>query len=143
MLLAIKHIKEVIKKNVAFEKIEQFTKRNKMQAENQNATYNLSEQPESDDVVLMSHIQEPSSSSSQNEWANFTQNGEEVVVHGTAVSESNNKIEQDPMDAVRKDITSLKSFQETVAKKRYELEKVLIISQQTNPNSRYRQCWDW
>ena len=143
MLLAIKHIKEVIKKNVAFEKIEQFTKRNKMQAENQNATYNLSEQPESDDVVLMSHIQEPSSSSSQNEWVNFTQNGEEVVVHGTAVSESNNKIEQDPMDAVRKDITSLKSFQETVAKKRYELEKVLIISQQTNPNSRYRQCWDW
>ena len=143
MLLAIKHIKEVIKKNVAFEKIEQFTKRNKMQAENQNATYNLSEQPESDDVVLMSHIQEPSSSSSQNEWVNFTQNGEEVVVHGTAVSESNNKIEQDPMDAVRKDITSLKSFQESVAKKRYELEKVLIISQQTNPNSRYRQCWDW
>ena len=143
MLLAIKHIKEVIKKNVAFEKIEQFTKRNKMQAENQNATYNLSEQPESDDVVLMSHIQESSSSSSQNEWVNFTQNGEEVVVHGTAVSESNNKIEQDPMDAVRKDITSLKSFQETVAKKRYELEKVLIISQQTNPNSRYRQCWDW
>ena len=143
MLLAIKHIKEVIKKNVAFEKIEQFTKRNKMQAENQNATYNLSEQPESDDVVLMSHIQEPSSSSSQNEWVNFTQNGEEVVVHGTAVSESNNKIEQDPMDAVRKDITSLKSFQETVAKKRYELEKVLIISQQANPNSRYRQCWDW
>ena len=143
MLLAIKHIKEVIKKNVAFEKIEQFTKRNKMQAENQNATYNLSEQPESDDVVLMSHIQEPSSSSSQNEWVNFTQNREEVVVHGTAVSESNNKIEQDPMDAVRKDITSLKSFQETVAKKRYELEKVLIISQQTNPNSRYRQCWDW
>ena len=143
MLLAIKHIKEVIKKNVAFEKIEQFTKRNKMQAENQNATYNLSEQPESDDVVLMSHIQEPSSSSSQNEWVNFPQNGEEVVVHGTAVSESNNKIEQDPMDAVRKDITSLKSFQETVAKKRYELEKVLIISQQTNPNSRYRQCWDW
>ena len=143
MLLAIKHIKEVIKKNVAFEKIEQFTKRNKMQAENQNATYNLSEQPESDDVVLMSHIQEPSSSSSQNEWVNFTQNGEEVVVHGTAVSESNNKIEQDPMDAVRKDITSIKSFQETVAKKRYELEKVLIISQQTNPNSRYRQCWDW
>ena len=143
MLLAIKHIKEVIKKNVAFEKIEQFTKRNKMQAENQNATYNLSEQPESDDVVLMSHIQEPSSSSSQNEWVNFTQNEEEVVVHGTAVSESNNKIEQDPMDAVRKDITSLKSFQESVAKKRYELEKVLIISQQTNPNSRYRQCWDW
>ena len=143
MLLAIKHIKEVIKKNVAFEKIEQFTKRNKMQAENQNATYNLSEQPESDDVVLMSHIQEPSSSSSQNEWVNFTQNGEEVVVHGMAVSESSNKIEQDPMDAVRKDITSLKSFQETVAKKRYELEKVLIISQQANPNSRYRQCWDW
>ena len=129
MLLAIKHIKEVIKKNVAFEKIEQFTKRNKMQAENQNATYNLSEQPESDDVVLMSHIQEPSSSSSQNEWVNFTQNGEEVVVHGTAVSESNNKIEQDPMDAVRKDITSLKSFQETVAKKLYEQEKGLITSQ--------------
>ena len=129
MLLAIKHIKEVIKKNVAFEKIEQFTKRNKMQAENQNATYNLSEQPESDDVVLMSHIQEPSSSSSQNEWVNFTQNEEEVVVHGTAVSESNNKIEQDPMDAVRKDITSLKSFQETVAKKLYEQEKGLITSQ--------------
>ena len=143
MLLAIKHIKEVIKKNVAFEKIEQFTKRNKMQAENQNATYNLSEQTESDDVVLMSHIQEPSSSSSQNEWVNFTQNGEGVVVHGSAVSESNNKIEQDPMYAVRKDITSLKSFQKTVAKKRYELEKALIISQQANPNSSYRQCWDW
>ena len=39
------------------------------------------------------------------------------------------------MDAVRKDITSLKSFQETVAKKLYELERASIISQQTNPNS--------
>ena len=39
------------------------------------------------------------------------------------------------MDAVRKDITSLKSFQETVTKKLYELEEALIISQQTNPNS--------
>ena len=39
------------------------------------------------------------------------------------------------MDAIRKDITSLKSFQETVAKKLYELEEALIISQQTNPNS--------
>ena len=38
-----------------------------MQGENQNATYNLSEQPESDDVVLMSPTQEPSSSSFQNE----------------------------------------------------------------------------
>ena len=47
------------------------------------------------------------------------------------------------MYAVRKDITSLKSFQKTVAKKRYELEKALIISQQANPNSSYRQCWDW
>ena len=48
--------------------------------------------------------------------------------------ESNNNIEQDPMGAVRKDITSLKSFQETVANKLYELEKALIMSQQTNPN---------
>ena len=47
------------------------------------------------------------------------------------------------MYAVRKDITSLKSFQKTVAKKRYELEKALIISQQANLNSSYRQCWDW
>ena len=39
------------------------------------------------------------------------------------------------MDAIRKDITSLKSFQETVAKKLYELEEALIISQQTNHNS--------
>ena len=38
------------------------------------------------------------------------------------------------MGAVRKDITSLKSFQETVAKKLYEQEKALITSQQTNPN---------
>ena len=41
---------------------------------------------------------------------------------------------QDPMDAVPKDRTSFKSFQETVAKKPYELEKALIISQQTNPS---------
>ena len=39
------------------------------------------------------------------------------------------------MDAVRKDITSLKSFQETVARKLHELEKALIISQETNSNS--------
>ena len=38
------------------------------------------------------------------------------------------------MGAVRKDITSLKSFQETVAKKLYEQEEALITSQQTNPN---------
>ena len=61
--------------------------------------------------------------------------GDGEFAHGSAVSESNNNMEQDPMDAVRKDITSLKSFQETGAKKLYELEKALIISQQTNPNS--------
>ena len=32
-------------------------------------------------------------------------------------------------------LTSLKHFQETVEKKLHELEKTLIISQQTNPNS--------
>ena len=108
---------------------------NQMQGENQNATYDLSDQPESDDVVLMSHAQEPSSSSFQNERTNFTQDGDGEVAHGSAVSISNNNIEQDPRDAVRRDITSLKSFQETASKKLYELEKALIISQQTNPNS--------
>ena len=39
------------------------------------------------------------------------------------------------MDAVQNDTTSSKIFQETVAMKLYELEKALIISQQTNPNS--------
>ena len=39
------------------------------------------------------------------------------------------------MNAIRKNITSLKRFQETVAKKLYELEKALLISQETNPNS--------
>ena len=39
------------------------------------------------------------------------------------------------MDAVRKDITSLKGFQETVAKNFHELEKALIICRQTNPDS--------
>ena len=102
---------------------------------NQNTTYDLSGQPESNDVVLMSHTQEPSSSSSQNERINFTQDGDGEVAHGLAVSESNDNIEEDPMDAFRKDITSLKSFQETVAKKLYQLEKALIISQETNPNS--------
>ena len=92
-----------------------------MQGENQNATYNLSEQPESVNVVLTSHTQEPSSSSFQNERVNFSQGGDGEVAHGSVVSESNNNREQDPMDAVRKDITSLKSFQETVAKKLYEL----------------------
>ena len=94
ILLAIKHIKEISKKIVTFSKLEQFTKRNKieisteehnrnienlvnngviqMQGENQNATYNLSEQPLSDDVVLMFHTQKPSLSSSQNERVNFT-----------------------------------------------------------------------
>ena len=43
-------------------------------------------------------------------------------------------MEQDPMDAVRKDITSLKTFQENVAKKLYHQGKALITSQQTNPN---------
>ena len=43
--------------------------------------------------------------------------GDGEFAHGSAVSESNNNIEQDPMDAVRKDITSLKSFQKTGAKK--------------------------
>ena len=42
-----------------------------MQGENQNATYNLSEQSESD--VPTHSTQEPSSSSSQNERVNFTQ----------------------------------------------------------------------
>ena len=83
----------------------------------------------------MSYTQEPSSFSSQKERVNFTQDRDGEVAHESAVSESNNNIEQDPMDAVRKDITSLKSFQETVVKKLYDLEKALIISQQTNPIS--------
>ena len=102
-----------------------------MQGENQNATYNLSEQPKSD----MSHTQESLSSSSQNERINFPQDGDGEVVHGSVVSELNSNIEKGPMDAVRKDIASLKSFQKTVTKKLYELEKALIICQQTNPNS--------
>ena len=154
--LAIKHIKQGSKKNVTFAKIEQFTKRNKveisteelnriiensvdnviqMQGKSQNATCRFSEQAESEDVLLMSHTQEPSSSSSQNERVNFTQNGDGEVVHGSTVSESNNNIEQGPMNAVRKDITSLKCFQEPVAKKLSELEEALIIFQQINPNS--------
>ena len=106
-----------------------------MQGENQNTTYDISEQPEHDDVALMSHKQEPSSNSSQNERVNFTQDGDGEVAHESPVSESNSNIEQDAMDAARKDITSLKSPQETVAEKRYELEKALITFQQTNPNS--------
>ena len=97
-----------------------------MQGENQNTTYNISEQPEHDDVALMFHKQEPSSNSSQNERVNFTQDGDGEVAHESPVSESNNNIEQDAMDAARKDITSLKSPQETVAEKLYELEKALI-----------------
>ena len=57
-------------------------------------------QPESDDVLLMSHTQEPSSSSFQNERVNFTEDGVAEVAHGSAVSESNNNVEQDPMDAL-------------------------------------------
>ena len=72
--------------------------------------------------------------SSQNESLNFTEDGDREVAHGLAVSESSNNIEQDSIDADRKDIGSLKSFQETVAKKLYELEKALIISEETNPN---------
>ena len=60
-----------------------------MQGENQNATYNLSGQPESD----VSHTQEPSSSSSQSERVNFTQDWDGEVAHGSAVSESNSNIE--------------------------------------------------
>ena len=125
------------KEKVTFAKMEQFTKRNKieisteelnriienlvnngviqMQGENQNTTYNPSKQPESNDVVLISHTQEPSSRSSQNERVNYTQDGDGEVAHGSAVSESNNNIEQYTMDAVRKHINSLKIFQETVA----------------------------
>ena len=82
-----------------------------IQGENQNATHNLSEQPESD----VSHTQEPSSSSSQNERVNFTQDGDGEVAHRLAVSEPNNNIEQDPMDAVRKD-NLIKKFSENCNK---------------------------
>ena len=64
-----------------------------MPRENQNATYTLCEQSESNDVVLLSNTQEPSSSSSQNEWVNFTQDGEAEVAHELGVSESKNNIE--------------------------------------------------
>ena len=81
ILLAIKHLKEVSRKKNKFAKIEQFTRKNnigisteelnriiknlvndgfvQMKGENQNVTYNLSEQLESDDVVLLSPTQEP------------------------------------------------------------------------------------
>ena len=85
--------------------------------------------------MLISPSQEASSSTSQNEKVNFTQDGDGEVAHESAVSESNNNTEQELMDVFRKDITSLKSFRETVAKKLHELEKTLIISQQTKPSS--------
>ena len=85
--------------------------------------------------MLISPSQEASSSTSQNEKVNFTQDGDGEVAHESAVSESNNNTEQELMDVFRKDITSLKSFRETVAKKLCELEKTLIISQQTKPSS--------
>ena len=157
ILLAKKHIKEVSKKKVTTAKIEQFIKRNKieksteelnritenlfnngvmqMQGENENTTYIISKETESIAVVLISHTQEPSLSNSQNQRVNFTQDGDGKFAHGLAVSESNNNIEQDPMDPVQKNITSLKSFWEIVVKKLYELEKTLIISQQPNPCS--------
>ena len=81
ILLAIKHLKEVSRKKNKFAKIEQFTRKNnigisteelnriiknlvnngfvQMKGENQNVTYNLSEQLESDDVVLLPPTQEP------------------------------------------------------------------------------------
>ena len=67
--------------------------------------------------MLISHKQEPSLGNSQNERVNSTQDGDGKVAHGLAVSESNNNIEQDPMDPVQKNITSLKSFWEIVVKK--------------------------
>ena len=65
-----------------------------------NGLYNLSEQPDHHDAVLMSHTQEPSSSNFQNERVNFTQGGDGEVAHVLGVSESNNNIEQDPMAVV-------------------------------------------
>ena len=44
----------------------------------------------------MSHTQEPSSSSSQNERINFPQDGDGEVAHGSVVSESNSNIEKGP-----------------------------------------------
>ena len=73
-----------------------------MQGENQNATDNLSEQPECD----VTHKQELSSSSSQNERVNFTQDEDGEVAHGSTFSESNKNIKQDAMYQVRNDITS-------------------------------------
>ena len=94
-----------------------------MQSENRSTTYILCKQPESNDIVLISHTQEPSSSKSQDERVNFTQDWNGEVAHGLPVYESNNNIEQNPVDAVRKDITSLNIFLEIVATTLYELEK--------------------
>ena len=149
-LLAIKHIKEVSKKKVTIAKIESFARKNKIdistdklkkivenmvsdgviqkQGEKQDISYYFPEQSDNS-IEVVSDTQEVSSE----ETVDSTQ-VEDTRQESVTPDADNNK-ETETMLSVLKDLDSLKSFQETVEKKLFDLEKALISNQTTPSNN--------
>ena len=150
ILLAIKHIKEVSKKKVAIAKIESFARKNKIdistdelkkivenmvsdgviqkQGEKQGISHYFPEQSHNS-IKVVSDTQEVSSE----ETVDSTQ-VEDTRQESVTPDADNNK-ETETMLSVLKDLDSLKSFQETVEKKLFDLEKALISNQTTPSNN--------
>ena len=143
ILLAIKCIKEISKKKRTLTKIEAYAKKNntevskeelssilesmigkgliEKQGERQNLSYIIPEQCGSN----ITDTQEDTSARNPQQ-----ETGETVI----AVNDTISNTESGAMGLVMKDISSLKNFQKTVEKKRFDLDRALIL-QQTIPNS--------
>ena len=156
ILQAIKHIKDVSRKKVTLGKIEAFTKKNNIEVstdelnniienmvtngiitkkgENKHVSYSYPEQSEvSEEVADITEI-----SQREETEEDFEQGFEETQIipeedtsQKSAVHQTMENKDTENVSVLKKEIDSLKLFQETVEKKLFDLEKI-VVSQQRN-----------
>ena len=155
ILQAIKHIKVISKKKVTLGKIEAFTKKNNIEistdelnniienmvtngiiikkGENEHASYSYPEQPEvSEEVADNTEISQREETEDFEQGFEVTQIiPEEDTSQKSAVHQTMENKDTENVSILIKEIDSLKLFQETVEKKLFDLEKI-VVSQQRN-----------
>ena len=153
ILLAIKHVKEFSKKKVTTAKIESFARKNKIDISTdelkkivKNMVSDGVIQKQGEKQVISSYYFPEQSDNSIEVVLDTLEVSSEETVDSTQVEDTrqesvtpdadNNK-ETETMLSVLKDLDSLKSFQETVEKRLFDLEKALISNKTTPSNSIY------
>ena len=156
ILQAIKHIKDISRKKVTLGKIEAFTKKNNIEVstdelnniienmvtngiiikkgENKHASFSYPEQSEvSEEVADITEISQRKETKEDLEQG-FEETqiiSEEDTSQKSAVHQTMENKDTENVSVLKKEIDSLKLFQETVEKKLFDLEKI-VVSQQRN-----------